>query len=133
AKDYRQNPPKYEYVCGVLVDMIGDKNLQLYEEINSLEYAPEVTQSIWRTARKLGVKEFIAKPKHDVRDDHLTLNRIAKIPTCDIIDFDYEHWHTTGDVPAACSGASLAKVGRVLLAWLEEVPPPAKKTKRKSR
>lgn len=134
AKDYRDKPPQYEYVCGVLVDMIGDKNLQLYEEANSLEYAPEVTQSIWKMAKKLGVKEFVAKPKHEVRDDHLPLNRIAHIPTCDIIDFDYPHWHTTRDVPAACSGESLAKVGRVLLAWLEEVPAPAqKKPKRKSR
>ena len=135
AKDYRDKPPKYEYVCGVLVDMIGDKNLQLYEEINSLEYAPQVTESIWKTAKRLGVKEFVAKPKHDVRDDHWSLNKIAKIPTCDIIDFDYPHWHTTRDLPAACSGESLAKVGRVLLAWLEEVPAPkpAKKSKRQSR
>jgi len=135
ARDYRDRPPEHRYVCGVLVDMIGDKNLAVYEEINSLEFAPEVTQSIWKTAKRLGVTEFVATPKHYVLDDHLKLNRIAHIPTCDIIDFDYPHWHTTGDVPAACSGASLAKVGRVLLAWLEEVPAPApaKKAKRSSR
>lgn len=133
AKDYRDKPPKYAYVCGALVDMIGDKNLQLYEEINSLQYAPEVTQSIWKTAKRLNVKEFVARPKHDVRDDHLALNQIAKIPTCDLIDFDYPHWHTSRDLPEACSGASLAKVGRVLLAWLEEVPPPTKKPRRAPR
>lgn len=126
SKEYRDNPPQHKYVCGVLVDMIADKNLQLYQEINSLHFAPEVTQGVWRTAKRLGVREFVAKPKHDVRDDHLSLNEIAGIPTCDIIDFDYAHWHTLKDVPAACSGASLAKVGRVLLAWLEAVPPPSK-------
>jgi len=136
AKEYRDHPPEHEYVCGVVADMIGDKNLQIYQEISSLHFAPEVTDSIWKTAKKLNVKEFVAKPKHDVRDDHLALNQIAKIPTCDIIDFDYgpgnSYWHTTKDAPAACSGASLAKVGRVLLAWLESVPSPTKKPEKRT-
>jgi glutaminyl-peptide cyclotransferase len=120
AKEYRDHPPEHRYVQAVVIDMIGDKNLQIFQEGNSLKYAPELTKSIWQTARRLGVKEFVAKPKHEVRDDHLPLNEIAKIPACDIIDFDYPHWHTTRDLPANCSGASLAKVARVLLAWLEE-------------
>jgi glutaminyl-peptide cyclotransferase len=45
---------------------------------------------------------------------------IGRIPTCDIIDFDYPAWHTTRDVPAQCSAESLAAVGDVLLAWLRE-------------
>lgn len=125
AKNYKTDPPEHKYRYGVLVDMIGDKNLQLFQEVNSLKYAPQLTNSIWQTAKRLGVKEFVAKRKHEVRDDHLPLNQIAKIPTCDLIDFDYPHWHTSHDVPAACSGASLAKVGKVLLAWLQELPGPA--------
>jgi hypothetical protein len=131
SRDYHDNPPAYNYVYGVVVDMIGDKDLQLYQERNSLHYAPDLTRSIWKTARQLGVSEFVARAKHDVRDDHLALNEFAGIPACDIIDFDYDHWHTMKDVPAACSGASLAKVARVLLAWLEEVPAPAKKAAKK--
>jgi hypothetical protein len=131
AADYRDNPPAYKYVYGVLVDMIGDKDLQLYYERNSLLYAPELCRSIWKTARQLSVGEFIARTKHEVRDDHLALNEIANIPACDIIDFNYEYWHTTKDVPAACSGASLAKVARVLLAWLEQVPAPPRKPDKK--
>ncbi len=132
AKEYRDNPPKYEYVCGVLVDMIGGKDLAIYQERNSVYYAPEVTRSVWRVAKELNVREFIAKQKHEVRDDHLPLNEIARIPTCDVIDFDYPHWHRLKDVPASCSGASMAKVGRVLLAWLEDVPAPVDKTGKKS-
>ena len=131
AKEYRDHPPVHQYVCGVLVDMIGGKELKIYQEKNSVFYAPEVTRSVWQIAKDLKVREFIAKPKYEVRDDHLPLNEIAHIPTCDIIDFGYEHWHTMKDAPAACSGASLAKVGRVLLAWLESVPAPAKKTGKK--
>lgn len=120
---YRDKPPEnFRYVCGVLVDMIGDKQLTLHMERNSLKLAPAVTQSVWETAKRVGVREFIARPNYEVRDDHLPLNEIARIPTCDIIDFDYPYWHTTRDTARACSGGSLSKVGRVLLQWLTEVP-----------
>lgn len=125
ARDYRDNPPRHRYVSGILVDMIADRRLNLYIEKNSWKYAPELTRSIWDTAKRLNVNEFIDSRKYEVQDDHLALNTIAKIPTCDLIDFEYgglrnPYWHTTKDVPANCSGESLAKVGRVLLAWLAE-------------
>ncbi len=126
AKQYRDRPPEHRYVYGVLVDMIGDKQLNIYQERNSLDYAPELVASIWKTAARLGVKEFIARARHEVRDDHLPLNDIAHIPTIDIIDFDYPYWHTLKDIPANCSGESLAKVGTVLLEWLQHVPRPKK-------
>lgn len=119
ARAYRDNPPGHRYVAGVLVDMIADKDLNLFYEKNSLRYAGEVTRSVWSIAASLGVREFIPRGKHEVRDDHLALNEIAKIPTCDIIDFDYPHWHKRNDLPAACSGESLRKVAGVVLVWLE--------------
>ena len=122
AQQYRSKPPAHRYVCGVLVDMIGDKSLTIYQEQNSLRFAPQLTRSIWETARTLGVKEFVAKPKFEINDDHIALNEIAKIPTTDLIDFDYPAWHTTKDKPSECSGTSLVKVARVLLTWLEQVP-----------
>lgn len=118
AKQYRDNPPGYQYQYGILVDMIGDKRLNLYMEKNSLKYAPDLTKSIWKLARKMGVDEFHYQEKHEVQDDHLPLNKIAKIPTCDLIDFDYPYWHTSGDVPRSCSGKSIATVGEVVLNWL---------------
>lgn len=125
AQQYRDRPPAHRYVCGVLVDMIGDKKLTIRQEPLSLKHAPVVTRSLFQTARELGIKEFIAQPmEHDVNDDHVPLNEIAKIPTADLIDFDFPAWHTTNDKPSACSGASLVKVGRVLLKWLENVPQP---------
>ena len=119
ATRYRDAPPQYRYVAGVLLDMVGDKDLRLYYEKNSLRYAAGVTRSVWQTAHRLGIREFVARRKHEVRDDHLPLNQIAGIPTCDVIDFDYPHWHTRNDLPVACSGDSLAKVARVMAAWLE--------------
>lgn len=128
ARDYATNPPAHRYRCGVLLDMVGDKELQIYQEKHSYYYrdvAP-IVRDIWATAAKLGVKEFIDRRRHEVQDDHLPLNNIAKIPTCDIIDFDYprpgrvNYWHTTKDVPENCSALSLAKVGWVVHEWLKQ-------------
>lgn len=124
ARQYKTEPRDYEYVYGILLDMIADKNLVIYMEKNSLKYAPQLTRSIWAAAQKAGVKQFIPQVKFEIRDDHLPLNEIAGIPTCDIIDFDYPAWHTTRDIPRYCSGASMAKVGRVLIYWLENIPTP---------
>jgi hypothetical protein len=124
AREYRDHPPAHKYAAGVLVDMIGDRDLNIFMEKNSLRLAPSVTRSLWRTASSLGIREFHATPRYDINDDHLPLNEIARIPTCDVIDFDYPYWHTTLDVPHRCSGESLTKVGRVLLRWVCE--PPAK-------
>ncbi|MFN5321089.1 MAG: M28 family peptidase [Planctomycetota bacterium] len=117
---------KYQY--GVLIDMIADKDLQIYYEKNSMKSAARVCRSIWGVAKELGVKEFIPEEKHQIRDDHLPLNEIARIPTCDIIDFDYpnperpnEYWHTLQDRPENCSAESLGKVGAVLLEWLRQL------------
>lgn len=125
SEEYANSPPEYQYKYGVLVDMIGDKSLELFFEANSMIHARDLTRSIWNTARKLRVSEFIARTRHEVRDDHLPLNQIARIPTCDIIDFDYpspttrySFWHTQDDTPDKCSAVSLAKVGWVLKEWI---------------
>ena len=121
-------PANSRYVFAILIDMVGDKNLQIFYEGNSLRYAPRLTKSIWDVAAGMKIKEFVPKQKHDLRDDHLPLNQIARIPTCDIIDFDFpsarrKHafWHTEADIVKNCSARSLGTVGSVLLQWLIEI------------
>ena len=129
AREYVANPPAHRYRWGVLVDMIADKELQIYREVNSMSWPDTrpLVLDLWETARQLGVREFIHRNGHEVRDDHLPLRNIGKIPTCDIIDFDYprpygpNYWHTPKDVPANCSAESLTKVGAVVLAWLQKL------------
>jgi hypothetical protein len=129
AREYVARRPAHKYKCGVLLDMVGDANLQIYREVNSLRSITnrQLVADIWGVARDLGVREFIAYTKYEVRDDHLALNDIARIPTIDIIDFEYpgvrgqNYWHTTQDVPERCSAQSLAKVGWVVRTWLERV------------
>jgi hypothetical protein len=121
AEQYRDKPPEHKYRWGVLLDMVGDTDLQLFQEENSVTWRdtrPLVSQ-IWGLAQRLGVREFIARPKYLIRDDHLALRNTAKIPTCDVIDFDYPYWHTEGDTPDKCSGESLAKVGWVVYEWFK--------------
>jgi glutaminyl-peptide cyclotransferase len=99
----------------ILLDMVGDRNLEIYYESYSLQSAPQVVHKIWQKAQALGISEFVPREGYAVYDDHLPLLR-AGIPCIDIIDFDYPPWHTLEDIPANCSAASLEKVGRVLTA-----------------
>jgi hypothetical protein len=119
AREYFAQPPGYRYRMGVLLDMVGDTDLQLLVERKSQTFAPQVVESIWKTGSKLGVREFYYQMGHDLNDDHVPLSTIAKIPTIDIIDFDYPYWHTEQDRPPRCSALSLAKVGWVLDEWLK--------------
>jgi glutaminyl-peptide cyclotransferase len=126
--DYAElKPSERPYRWGVLLDMVGDAQLQIYQEVNSVTWKDTrpLVDEIWATARRIGVNEFLPRPRHEVRDDHLALHDIAGIPACDIIDFDYpriggaSYWHTEADTPDKCSPESLAKVGAVLWSWLK--------------
>ena len=121
ARHYAEDRPAYRYRWGVLLDMVGDADLQIYQERNSVWWRDTrpLVEQIWATARRLGVREFIAEKKYEVSDDHVKLHNLGGIPACDIIDFDYPVWHTQDDTPERCSALSLAKVGWVVREWLK--------------
>ena len=123
ARQYVKSRPPYRYRWGVLLDMIGDRDLQLYQERYSIGWSDTrpLVEDIWATAERLGVREFVPRRGQMVRDDHLLLHNMGKISCCDIIDFDYPPWHTQGDTPDKCSALSLAKVGWVIREWLKAV------------
>jgi len=99
----------------VIVDMIGDADLGLYYEGNS---DVALRSEIWESARLLGYDEqFIAEERYSMLDDHTPFLE-AGIPAIDIIDFDYEYWHTTEDTADKVSAQSLAAVGDTLWHWL---------------
>ncbi len=101
--------------AAVIVDMVGDSSLNIYEERNS---DPKLTAEIWSQAAALGFgKYFIATPKYDMIDDHSPFLQ-AGIPAVDIIDFDYPYWHTSADTLDKISAQSLQTVGETLWAWL---------------
>jgi peptidase M28-like protein len=119
-------PRRFTYECAVLIDMIGDKHLDLFWEQNSMRAAESLNREIWAVAEDLKVIEFQPVIQHTINDDHLPLINIAKIPTIDIIDFDFPtpadknaYWHTQKDTVENCSAESLFKVGSVLLEWIK--------------
>jgi len=125
AQRYVQRDDDFRYVAGVLVDMVGDARLSVYQERHSKSWSDTrpLVDEIWGTAKRLGVREFIPKVGYLVKDDHLPLHQIGRIPVIDVIDFNYpgranRYWHTTADVPKNCSANSLGKVGWVLQEWL---------------
>ena len=120
--DRRADPRRHRYRAGVILDMVADRDLQIWQEQQSVMWpdTQPVVAELWGVAARLGVREFVPRPKYTVQDDHVPLRMIAKIPTCDVIDFDYPAWHTTADTPANCAPGSLEAVGRVMLAWLRD-------------
>ena len=111
-------PEQYSYA--VILDMIGDANLQIPREANSMRIAPGVVKHIWDIAADLGYDAFQNRTGAPIHDDHLMLYRHAEIPAVDIIDFNYPDashafWHTPEDTPDKCSPRSLKIVGDVLV------------------
>jgi glutaminyl-peptide cyclotransferase len=113
-------PDGYAPLFAVVFDMVGDKDLQMLQEGNSVSFAPEVVQRVWSTAERLGYgRVFVARVGTGVIDDHLPLQRVG-IRAIDVIDLDYgpgnAYHHTTEDTIDKVSAASLKIVGDVALA-----------------
>lgn len=122
AKYFAKNMPSPKPDYGILLDMIGDKNLRIPMEPNSLRYAPTLLREFYLNASKAGLKEtFPMNYGPIIEDDHIPLNE-AGLPTIDLIDFDYDYWHTQKDTPDKCSADSLGKVGMALESWLMKDP-----------
>ena len=109
-------PPGYQPLFAVLFDMVGDKDLQIYQEGNSVAFAPEVVQRVWRVAAERGhERQFVASVRHTLTDDHVALQKRG-IHAVDVVDFDYPYWHTTEDTLDKVSAQSLQIVGDVAVA-----------------
>jgi len=97
--------------AAILVDMIGDIDLQLKRETQS---SAPLLDDIWRTAAALNYGSlFLNVAGWTLTDDHIPFLQ-AGIPAADIIDFDYPYWHRLADTPDKCSPTSLEAVGRVV-------------------
>jgi glutaminyl-peptide cyclotransferase len=104
----------------IILDMVGDSDLTIPMEQYSLRYSPQLLERVFQRAAALGLPAFEARPGPAVYDDHIPFIQ-AGIPAIDLIDFDYPPWHTTADVPSACSPASLEQVGTLMVDLLYNV------------
>ncbi len=100
--------------CVLIIDMVGDKDLEITRETYSAENASWLLKIIFDTAHQMKITPFQAKPKYTVRDDHLPFIKIG-VPAAVLIDFDYPHWHTLQDTLDKCSAESLFAVFSVVV------------------
>ena len=94
----------------ILVDMIGDKNLNIRKESQSTGWLKDI---IWNTAQSIGYSKQFPTDQMDVSDDHVPFLKVG-VPAVDLIDFDYPAWHTTDDTIDKVSAHSLKIVGDVV-------------------
>ena len=120
ARYYAQHQlPGPRPLYAVLFDMVGDKDLHLYPEGQSLLAAPEVVQLVWTVAKELGHGDvFVDAPTSGpfLIDDHVELQKVG-IRAIDVVDFNYgptnSYWHTPADTLDKVSARSLQVVGDV--------------------
>jgi glutaminyl-peptide cyclotransferase len=109
----------YRPIFGVLWDMIGDRDLEIYQEGNSIQQAPEVVKRVWDQAADLGYGQyFIPQYRYTVTDDHVPLLK-AGLRVIDVIDFQYPPHHTPQDTYDKVSSQSLQIVGDVATALVQ--------------
>lgn len=104
---------------GILLDMIGDKDLYIPVEGYSKEYVPDVVDKVLTKAENLGLSVFSRESEYYMIDDHIELIKVG-IPTINIIDFNYPYWHTIEDTPDKCSAESLGMVGKLVVHLIYE-------------
>jgi len=93
------------------IDMIGDKHLDIDQETNG---NAGLNRLVWTTASELGYAAYFTRNTRATEDDHIPFIKMG-IPAIDLIDFDYEPWHTDEDTMDKLSAQSLEIVGTVVL------------------
>ena len=115
--------PNYNAYYGILLDMVGGKSARFAMDGTSAYFAPEVQKKIWKIAANAGYgPQFIAQMTDELIDDHYYVNRDAKIPMVDIIEYEPSDgsyfsptWHTHQDNIQNIDKGTLKAVGQTLL------------------
>lgn len=102
---------------GILLDMIGDKDLGVTLPPDSPE---QLARGIFTAAEAVQARDHFTYFGGGITDDHTPLNA-AGIPTIDLIDFDFPAWHTAEDTLDKISAKSLQTVGAVTTYYLSEL------------
>lgn len=114
----------YNARFGILLDMVGGKNATFFQEGFSSEYASSLIKKVWNKAAGLGYGNYFINQRGGyATDDHLYVNRIAKIPTIDIIPTEEtdetsgfgSFWHTVDDNMDIIDKSTLKAVGQTVM------------------
>ena len=114
----------YKARYGILLDMVGGQGAQFYQEQQSLQYARSIVDKVWRASQVVGFGSFFpSREGVGITDDHIPVNRVAKIPCIDIIPYYPDcaqssfgpTWHTVNDDMDHIDRNTLQAVGQTLI------------------
>lgn len=115
ARSLRENGRARQFQFAILWDMIGDKNLNVTLPNDTPQ---QLSSALFAASEKLGTRKHLGAYSDPILDDHVPLQSIARIPSMDIIDFDYPPWHTGGDTLEKLSPDSLRIIGQLTISML---------------
>ena len=112
---YPNDPPKW----AAIFDMVCWRELKLYRETSSLEFAKAMVTKFWNIGWDVDPRVFkLGKAVGPISDDQTALG-MAGIPAFLTIDFYYDPWfNTTQDTLDKCSAEKLGVVGKTLMRFL---------------
>tara|TARA_B110000438_G_scaffold126848_1_gene123336 strand:- start:474 stop:1445 length:972 start_codon:yes stop_codon:yes gene_type:complete len=119
ANYLKKKLPKEWPLAVIVIDMVGDKDLEIFKETHSIASGPKILDRIYKMAIRKNILQFNEKSKYTIQDDHLPFIRLG-IPSVLLIDFDYLYWHKVSDTLDKCSPESLSAVFSVLAGVLAE-------------
>ncbi|MDX5418148.1 MAG: M28 family peptidase [Hymenobacteraceae bacterium] len=116
--------PNYKAHYGILLDMVGGENAKFAREGNSMQYARNIVDKVWRAGNKIGYSDYFKYVNAPaITDDHYYVNTVGGIRMIDIIEYNmgnpddyfgpYHHRHT--DTMDIISKNTLKAVGQTLL------------------
>lgn len=126
AQYWAANPHKagYEARFGILLDMVGGAGARFYQEGMSKEFAQPIVDKVWSAANVAGYSSLFPNEQGGyITDDHIPVNKVARIPTVDIIAY-YPNcqqssfgptWHTVSDTMDNIDPNILKAVGQTVI------------------
>jgi Zn-dependent M28 family amino/carboxypeptidase len=119
AQTWQQDGTAKNIKAFILLDMIGDADLDIQRDTNS---TPWLSDLVYKVASTLGYQSHFFQQTIAIEDDHIPFAKIG-VPVVDIIDIDYgyanAYHHTTQDTLDKLSPKSLQIAGDVVLQTIQ--------------
>lgn len=126
SQHWSKNKHKRNYMAyyGILLDMVGGRDATFYKEGGSMQFAKKIVEKVWDAGQISGFSQyFINQTSPGITDDHIFVNRDAKIPMINIVEYDPEdpnsyfgsYHHTQNDNMDLIDRSTLKAVGQTLL------------------
>ncbi|MBV8205383.1 MAG: M28 family peptidase [Acidobacteria bacterium] len=115
AQKWQQDGTAKRIKALMVLDMIGDKDLDIQRDSNS---TPWLEDLVYKASSKFGYQSHFFATETQVEDDHMPFAKIG-VPVADVIDLNYgyngAYHHTTEDTLDKISGRSLQIAGDTVM------------------